>query len=72
MTSKTLFRNHLKDVTTADRVIDELFAMRDVGIYVPNGAVRLARTFDYSNYKGARITELADLVVDKYIANPGG
>lgn len=47
-------------------LLDELRAMREVGIYVSDSAFDHARTDDLSGYQGINVEQLASLFCELY------
>ena len=48
------------------QLLDELLAMREVGIHVSDNALNHARTDDLSDYQGISVEQLASLFCELY------
>lgn len=56
---------------TNQDLLDELLAMREVGIAVTDNTLNHARLDDLTEYAHASVSEIADLFCDLYNLTPG-
>ena len=56
---------------TNEELLNELLAMREVGITVTDGTLNHARTDDLTEYESASVGEIASLFCELYNLTPG-
>jgi hypothetical protein len=56
---------------TNQELLNELLAMREVGITVTDGTLNHARTDDLTEYASASVGEIASLFIELYNLTPG-
>lgn len=56
---------------TNTELLNELLAMREVGITVTDGTLNHARTDDLTEYESASVGEIASLFCELYNLTPG-